>query len=164
MAALQAMPWSTSSTSRGRGATRRGGRREPVKHLADKLPGGDAASEHGLRADDHGGAAEWLDPHSRPLERGGVFLHEFEFVGGEFEPFGYEQRLHLEPACRHRGLELFVQDPFVERVLVDHLDPRGCLDDDVAVVHLHRQAVEISRSGVGVGFPGGPRPSRWRSG
>ena len=61
---------------------------------------------------------------------------EFQFGGLQVDFLRNEQRLHLQIPFRHRCLQLLVQDPFVECVLIDHLDSVATLDHDVAVVHL----------------------------
>jgi hypothetical protein len=69
---------------------------------------------------------------------------------GEVEPFGTEERLHLETPGGDRPLEALVEDPFVEGVLVDDFDPITAFDDKVAVVHLHRPFHAIGRHGFPV--------------
>ena len=150
-------------------ATGGGRRRQPVEDLADEFAGRCVTRQRRLAGDDHGRAPERLDPHAGPLQGGGVLLDEFEFGRRQFDPLGNEQRLDLQSAGGDRGLEPLVEDPLVERMLVDDLDSVAALDHDVPVVHLHGALAVVRHGWCGVfGLPGrrrlgdggtGPQPA-----
>ena len=75
--------------------------------------------------------------HASAVEGLGMLRDEFQVCGLEIDLLGDEQRLHFQVPVGHGCLQPLVQDPLVERVLIDHLDPIPALDHDVAVVHLY---------------------------
>ena len=61
---------------------------------------------------------------------------EFKLGRVQVDLFRNQQRLNLQVSIRHRRLQPLVEHPFVQRVLINHLDPVATLDHDVAIVHL----------------------------
>ena len=69
-----------------------------------------------------------------------MFEHRCRFGSGEVDRLGHQQPLRFERAGEHFVAELFVEDPLVERVLIDHFEADVGFDDEVAVVNLQRGA------------------------
>ena len=64
--------------------------------------------------------------------------HGRRFGRRQIDRLGHQQPLRLERAGEHLVAELLVQNPLVQRVLVDHFDADVGFDDQVAIVNLQR--------------------------
>ncbi len=102
----------------------------------------------GTLADQDGPAAERLDLQAEAGEDVAASEDLVGLDGGQLDRLGDEQALGFDPAALDAALQLLVQDPLVQGVLVDDDHAVVGLGDQVAVVDLDRLR-ERRRSGSG---------------
>ena len=62
---------------------------------------------------------ERIDPESQFGQQLAVFEQQRQLARAEFDRFGNEQPLRLDRPLQNSTAQLFIDDPFVQRVLVD---------------------------------------------
>ncbi len=110
---------------------------ELVEEVAEEFPGGDFGEE-GREGVDGDGLGVEVGDFDAEFEKEGFDGFEGGGVAwGDGEDFGEEEALAFEGAAGDAGVEFFVEDAFVEGVLVDDDEAVGGFGDDVGVVGLH---------------------------
>lgn len=104
----------------------------PAQHFGRILLG----QNGGIAHYQHRVATKGLDQHAELGKFLGAGQDRRDFGWAEMNGFRHQEALGFQAACRDARFELFVQDPFVERVLVDNDQPVLGFGNQIRVMNL----------------------------
>ena len=107
-------------------------------HVADELFEVGAGQHGGVTGQEDRVSADFVDGESQFGQQFPVLAEQGGCAGLELDGLGDEQLLRFDPPLENPSAKLLVNHPLVQGVLIDDREPLFGLDDQVAIVYLHR--------------------------